>query len=147
MVGSYKRLLKWYLLPPCLTLSNIRYVSRGKWNNPGKGVAPSLTPWNSSYWKGSLLVALNYGCQLNFFYLYKKKSMAIVVEGDPKVLFSIATTQRCMDECYPYSLNCSTLPLICNLYYWVLSKEDNFLSLWYDSTSDCTQAIGEYCTH
>ena len=32
------RLLKWYLKPPCLTLSNIRYVSRVKWNNPRKGV-------------------------------------------------------------------------------------------------------------
>ena len=27
-VASYQRLLKWYLIPPCLTLSNIRYVSR-----------------------------------------------------------------------------------------------------------------------
>ena len=55
---------KWYLIPPCLTLSNIRYVSRVKWSNPGKGVAPSPTPRCSSYWKGSLLVALDYGCQL-----------------------------------------------------------------------------------
>ena len=31
------------MIPPCLTLSNIRYVSRVKWSNPGKGVAPSLT--------------------------------------------------------------------------------------------------------
>ena len=35
--------LKWYLIPPCLALSNIRYVSRVKWSNPGKGVAPSPT--------------------------------------------------------------------------------------------------------
>ena len=28
-----------------VTLSNIRYVSRVKWSNPGKGVAPSPTPW------------------------------------------------------------------------------------------------------
>ena len=34
---------KWYLMPPCLTLSIIRYVSRVKWSNPGKGVAPSPT--------------------------------------------------------------------------------------------------------
>ena len=37
--ASYQRLLKWYLIPPCWTLSNIRYVSRVKWSNPGKGVA------------------------------------------------------------------------------------------------------------
>ncbi len=34
--------LKWYLRPPCLTLRNIRYVSRVKLNNPRKGIAPSL---------------------------------------------------------------------------------------------------------
>ena len=29
-------------MPPCLTLSTIRYESRVKWRNPGKGVASSL---------------------------------------------------------------------------------------------------------
>ena len=43
-VESYQRLKKWYLMPPCLTLSIIRYGSRVKWSNPGKGVAPSPTP-------------------------------------------------------------------------------------------------------
>ena len=47
-------------------LNNVRYVSRVKWSNPGKGVAYSPTPWCSSYWKGSLLVALDYGRQLYF---------------------------------------------------------------------------------
>ena len=46
-VESYQRLKKWYLMPPCLTLSIIRYGSRVKWSNPGKGVAPSPTPWSS----------------------------------------------------------------------------------------------------
>ena len=41
--------LRWYLIPPCLTLSDIRYVSRVKWSNPAKGVAPSLTPRCCSY--------------------------------------------------------------------------------------------------
>ena len=45
---------------PCLILSNISYVSRVKWSNSGKGVAPSPTPRCSSYRKGSLLVANNY---------------------------------------------------------------------------------------
>ena len=48
---SYQRLKKWYLMSSCLILSIIRYRSRVKWSNSGKGVAPSLTP--SSYWKGS----------------------------------------------------------------------------------------------
>ena len=55
--------LKWYLIPPCFTLSNIRYVSRVKGSNPENGVAPILTPRFSSYWKGSLRVALYYSHQ------------------------------------------------------------------------------------
>ena len=43
-----QRLKKWYLLPPCLTFSIIRYGSRVKWSNPGKGVALSPRPWCSS---------------------------------------------------------------------------------------------------
>ena len=70
-VESYQRLKKWYLMPPCLTLSIIRYGSRVKWSNPGNGVAPSPTPWCSSYRKGSLRVTLDYGRQL-YFYLIRK---------------------------------------------------------------------------
>ena len=57
-------------MPPCLTLNIIRYGSRVKWVNPWKGVAPSPTPWCSSYRKGSLRVALDFGRQLyNLFLL------------------------------------------------------------------------------
>ena len=42
-VMSYQRLLKWHLIPPCLTLNNIRYVSRVKCSNLWIGVAPSST--------------------------------------------------------------------------------------------------------
>ena len=52
------------MIPSCLTLSIIRYESRVKWSNPGKGLAPSHTPRCSSYWKGWLLVALDYSRQL-----------------------------------------------------------------------------------
>ena len=76
-VVSYQRFLKWYLIPPFLTLSDIRFVSRVNWNNPGKGVAPSSTPRCSSYWKGSLLVAHDYvrprlrsRILLTFFYIW-----------------------------------------------------------------------------
>ena len=55
-------------MSPCLTLSIIRYGSRVKWSNPGKGVVPSPTPWCSSYRKGSLRVTLDYGRQLYFTY-------------------------------------------------------------------------------
>ena len=58
-IESYQRLKKWYLMPPCLTLSIIRYGSRVNWSNPGKGVAPFPTLWSSSYQKGSLFVTLD----------------------------------------------------------------------------------------
>ena len=32
---------------------------KGKWSNPGKGVAPSPTPECSSFWKGNLHVTLD----------------------------------------------------------------------------------------
>ena len=35
-VTSYQRLPKWYLMPPCLTLSIIKYGSRVKWTIQGK---------------------------------------------------------------------------------------------------------------
>ena len=56
--------LKMVLYTALLTHSNIRYVPRVKWSNPGKGVTPFPTPRCSSYWKGSLLVTLDYGRQL-----------------------------------------------------------------------------------
>ena len=63
-VESYQRLKKCYLMPPCLTLSIIRYESKVKWSNPENGVAPSRTPWCGSYWTESLRVTLDYGRQL-----------------------------------------------------------------------------------
>ena len=60
---------KWYLMPPCLTLSNIRYGSRVKWRNPGKETALFPTSLSCSLWKASLQVALDYGCQL-YIYIY-----------------------------------------------------------------------------
>ena len=69
-VESYQRLKKWYLIFPCLNLSIIRCISRVKWSNPGKGVAPSSTPQCSSCWKGSIPVTLDYGRQLYFYFLY-----------------------------------------------------------------------------
>ena len=41
---------------------------KGKVEQSREGVAPSPTPWHSSYRKGSLWVTLNYGRQLLLFY-------------------------------------------------------------------------------
>ena len=81
-VASYQRLWKWYLKPSCLTLSNIRCVSRVKWSNPGKGVAPFPIPWWSSYRKGSHRVTLDYSRQLYFtFYCPSWRWVSMRVTG------------------------------------------------------------------
>ena len=58
---------KWYLMPPHLTLNTIRYVSRVKWSNPGKGVVLSFTPWYSRYWSFSIYFTFTYiyNCKKN----------------------------------------------------------------------------------
>ena len=71
-VKSYQRLEKSYLMPPCFTLSIIRYGSRVEWSNPEKEVSPSRKPWCSSYWKGSLQVTLNCSCQLYLLDTFKQ---------------------------------------------------------------------------
>ena len=53
-------------MPPCLTLSNIRYVSRVKWSNPGKSVHLYLgviAIEKGAFWSPSTTVA-------NFTYIY-----------------------------------------------------------------------------
>ena len=45
---------------------------KGKWNNLGKGVASSPTPWCSSYRKGSLRLTLDYGRQL-YLLIWRQK--------------------------------------------------------------------------
>ena len=76
-VKLYQRLKNWYLMPPCLTLSIIRYASRIKWNNPvvlaiekGTFVWPSTTVANFT--------------SLIYIYIYtffKKKNQRPVILG------------------------------------------------------------------
>ena len=69
-VESHQKTPKWYLIPPCLTLSIIKYVWRVKWSNPGKVVTPSSACRCSRYWKGSLRITLEKGRELNGLYIY-----------------------------------------------------------------------------
>ena len=82
---------------------------------------------------------------------YKVK-LATVVEGDPKVPFSLAATAMCRGGCYFFHW---IVPLTFHPYLIMLSVKQggikhHFLSLWYDSTWDWTpifQLIGEHSTH
>ena len=49
------------MIVPCLTRSDIRYISRVRWSNAGRAVAPSPTPRCSIYWKRNSLITLDYG--------------------------------------------------------------------------------------
>ena len=83
------------------------------------------------------------------FVLYKSKKLATIVEGNPKVPFSIATTPMCREGRYFFP---GLLYFTLDPYLIVLSAKQggikyHFLSLWYDSTWYCTQvsrAIGEH---
>ena len=66
-VEPFQRLKNWYLILPCLTLGIIRCISRVKWSNPEKRVAPPPTPLCRSYLKEGLRVALDSSRQLYFF--------------------------------------------------------------------------------
>ena len=63
--------LKMVLDTSLLNTQQYKVLSRVKWSNPGKGVAPSPTPRCSSYWKGSLRVALDQDPQL-YLQCYKE---------------------------------------------------------------------------
>ena len=48
---------------------------KGKVKQSKEGVAPSPTPWCSSYRKGSNQVTLNYGRQLYFYFILNKNGL------------------------------------------------------------------------
>ena len=81
---------KWYLMLSCLTLGIIRYVSRVKWSNTGKRIAPSPTPRCSSYRKGSLRVTLDYGRQLYYFH----KLVLYLWTGHSTIIFFFSNPSR-----------------------------------------------------
>ena len=131
-VESYQRLQKWYLIPPCLTLSNIRYVSGVKWSNPGKEVAPSPTLGCSSNWKGSLLVTLDSGHRLYLFYLFK----FIPVKGKEVTLaiFQIRFADSIFRANNPYNTrkkNRKKYTLILNIYRCSINTCFTILKSWW----------------
>ena len=66
--------------------------------------------------------------------------LATVVEGDPKDPFSIATTLRCREGCYPFPwlLHFTLGPYLIRISVKQGGIKYHFLSLLYDSTWDWT---------
>ena len=73
-VESYQRLKKMVLDASLLDTQRYKVRIKGKVKQSREGVAPSPTPWCSSYRKGSLRVTLDYGRQLT---LLEKLSVVI----------------------------------------------------------------------
>ena len=70
-VVSYQRLLKWYLIPPCLTLSNRRWTYRGYGGAiRGKKERPPLHLSVVAIEKGAFWSPSSCGHQLYFYYHY-----------------------------------------------------------------------------
>ena len=108
-VESYEKTQKWYLRPPCLTLSIIRYGSRVKWSNQGRQVTPSPTPRCSSLWKGSLRVSHDYGHQHYLLYLLYR---------------CITCTLRMFKHYKALQVHymCSSITSALHVYYWCITR-------------------------
>ena len=60
------KILKMVLDTSLLNTQRYKVCIKGKVKQSGEMTSAPLAPWCSSYWKGSLLVALDYGHQLYF---------------------------------------------------------------------------------
>ena len=124
-------------MPPCLTLSIIRYGSRVKWRNPGKGVEPSPTPWCSSYWKGSLRVTLDYGRQLYLLTVVKSVLEIFKIAG-----YIFIDTAFTTFICYDHEL-ANTVPPPTNPWFFLFKNgllNQTFYYFWRASSSSCRAA-------
>ena len=71
---------KWYLIPPCLTLSIIRYGSGVKWSNLSKGVLPFPTPVGAIEKKTSCRLRLRLSTE---YMCYNQTGDISTLEGTP----------------------------------------------------------------
>ena len=98
------------------SLSIMRYWSRVKWSNPGNGIAPSLTPGCSSYWKGTIRITLDNVRQLYILLILDERNERWGHENHRKV-HSIAL----------YIL--FGLGLILNLKSWWFTNDSHWLNV------------------
>ena len=108
----------------CLTLSNIRYVSRVKWSHPGKRVLPSPKHRCSSYWKEILLVVLNYCRQLYIVSMFHgKKGSLILIHSQNYIVCprGILLFSSNYNVIYPFSCYSNMTYLKLCYFHWLYS--------------------------
>ena len=80
--------VKQLVIFPCLTLSIIRYISRVKWSNPGKEVAPFSTPrviLDDYYYNYGIMCFMYEGCSKRskpFFKSRREQNIFILATHD-----------------------------------------------------------------
>ena len=116
-----------------LNTSIIRYVSRVKWSNPGKGVAPSPTPQCCSYWKGSPRVALEYTRQ--FYFLIRSGHLAEIIIII--IIYSLEFSHQRKLMVFHWSLSDSKYPQVSRTLLSILAVFNNAV-VWIVSTRSPT---------
>ena len=111
-VTSYQRTK---MVPPCSTLSNIRYVSRVNWNNPWKKVAPSPTPRCSSYWKGSFWSPSTTVANFTFYLLIMP--VVVMVSICPSISYCSSPLSKilCIGQSPPITVGIFVIIMFLNL--------------------------------
>ena len=121
------------MIPTFLTLSNIRYVSRVKWRNPGKGVGASPTLRCTSYWKRCLLVALGNGRQIYFtYYVVLRYSQNVILLRSVFQLLYVSIFSNCLSFTNLHILGrvkniCNILARTCLWPVYYMTEEDGAL--------------------
>ena len=95
-----------------LTTQQYKVGIEGKVEQSREGVAPSPTSRCSSYWKGSLLVTLNYGRQLCFYYIYMHIDIPVWIPGD--AVWALITLEKLWIQLFSHHLS---------TFFWKHGKE------------------------
>ena len=111
------------------SLLNIQYFRvriKGKRSNPGKGGTPSITSRCSSYWKGSLRVALDYGRPTYITVVWALPISPYGFFSPLLVLRDFAAREADQYRCYPNSTRLLTffyvtLSFLCNIICYLIS--------------------------
>ena len=110
-----------------------------KWSNTGKGVTPSPSPWCSSYWKGSLLVALDFTYLLVLYNRTKKPAFLLYL---PNVL-SMLTTRNNLSLYIIYNITDIDLKIALEMpftLYWWHARRNRV------AQATCKEQVGENIT-